>query len=342
MQQKCNKKRNKIETARMKYLYSIALLCLLLIISCNKPIHIISDNPEIALIAEAYNNKVKKPLVIVHDIENITTLTQNKKLDFIITDPIDTKYNNFFSSIDFEKIHIPSIHIKHTYNNMALLSFSFPFIAIRKDMDENPYNSKRISLQMLQIIAKTNTTKKDADNLYYLGFYPIDNSFYDVFSSPTQKQNWLIESGLDSKEIETYYKKHYNSVPLISRLLDKNIQYKYISSQRFYAMPHTIQDMFNIYLLENETNTINIVSNVYIGYISSGIVRKSRTKHFYKWLFSYEGQQEIIALQRKQNPYTPSFIDNSFSSVWETNTKILFQNNAWIYQNQPLYTQINP
>ena len=191
----------------MKYKYLISLLFVVVFISCNKTIHIISDKPEAALIAEAYNNKIKKSIIVVHNMEYITTLVQNNTIDFIITNPLNSKYKDFFSSTDFKKMNISSTYIKGTYNDMTLLSFSLPLIAIRKDMDEHPYNRKRISLQTLQTINRTYTEKLSSDDSYHLGFYPIDNSFYDVFSNAIQEQNWLIESGLDSKDINNYYKK---------------------------------------------------------------------------------------------------------------------------------------
>lgn len=314
----------------------VFVLLSFLLFNCYKPINIISDVSDAVFIAETYNDYKDKDKVYVYNTKSISNIHEHD-IDFIITKTKNS--NSIFTEMKFAKIKNKKREIINAPRNFKLISFSLPLIVIKKKDDDNKISSSSIDLLELRDISQEIILQKNG--LYTFAFYPIDTDFSDVFESLQDEKNWLNLAGLDTEEISTYFNNHYGPVPLSAQLLDDHISYKYISSDKFFKMPYNIQSQFNIYLLKNSSGKIPVISPVYIARQANGIRGVFQEQKFISWLLSERGQKEIINYkQNYRRTSISSFIDGTLSGLWNTNTSILFNQNSWLFENQPLLSQI--
>lgn len=324
--------------------YSILVYCIFLLVlgtSCTQNIYIATDNPDIVYLAEAYNNEFKNKPVTVYYSKKLSRLAQKKPFHFIAIN--NTIQNEPFlsSSIltSIKKISSSKL-INNTKNNAKLLSFSLPLVvSLSNSPNKFEHNKTRFTLSEIQQISANNISIKN--DIYSLGFYPVDESFNNMFENNIKKQEWLAQANLSNTELQTYYSEHYLPAPLITRILDNNIIYKFISSYNFFLLPEHTQKKFTIYLLTLDNGNIPAITPLYISNIKNNVNNRFYSTHFFKWIFTQKAQESTITLKQKltNNP-TPLFINNHLSSVWTSNTSFLFPDNNWLSTNQPLFSQI--
>lgn len=325
----------------MKHLYFyVAIFLNIAILSCNATIYIASDNTDMIFAANAYNNtfKKKKP-IIVFVSQDISHTVSTQKTTYVVSKTTTTQQQKLLSSFSFNPINLTdnNVSITKSYNNMQLLSFSLPLIIIKKDSKSNQhFFQSRITSSELQNLSKS-LIKKINDYNYILGFYPTDNTFIDIFDNEIQYQEWLNFAQIDNPLIQQYYNAHFSIVPLKELLTTDNIIYKYISSYDYFLLPQDIRNQFDVFIFTKDNGQIPIVSPVYIGSLAKS---KDKRHHFIKWLLSVSAQQKIIDLKQQYTNNTLSFIDNHLSTIWNVNLSTIFASDFWLWNNQPLFSQI--
>lgn len=322
---------------RLNYWFCSCIIFLSLLIGCTRYTYIATTSPDLLFPAEVYNSLFPNKKIIVYYDETLTNIFQQHTTIHYVVAPIHTN-EQFLQTLEFTKPYSEKNHLQHIKHNMQLLSFSLPLIIIKKThASPNTFLQNNISLSQLLTESLPHNSIEDLSSVT-LGFYPIEDSFELLFESQKQYIEWMQQAKIYDNTITQYYKNRYGPVALINIILDENIIYKYLSSHAFFSLPLHIRQQFNVYFLNTDTNTIPIANPLYLGKIKESV----HSSHFMSWIYTLDAQEKIIQLaQEYLNQDAPSFLDNHCSTSWQVNQTFIFNNDTWLWDNQPLFSHIS-
>ena len=323
----------------------LIFLCIGFLYSCNtteskkdSTIKIVYDVPETIFAINLYISQYPNKKIIPIQFSNSTQISNS---DIIILNKSTIDNSLFTLNTVTEKYTIESTIIQQTMDNMHLLSFSVPLLIIKKSSKRLPATTNaRISLSILQTLAKNNTILSD-NTLSIFGFVPeMSDVFRQLFSSEEAYNNWIAQSFEDYQKLTSLYRKNFTPVPYIAQLQNDNIIYKLVSSNFFFHLPINIQDEFHYFLLTLQNGNIKIISSSYIG-IGKNTQLKNEAKHFITWLFQTATQSVLLEKQKEFFPQKnfQRILGNTFSTNWNINIQI-FSEHKWLWENQPLLQQL--